>query len=411
MRFLLFITCIIIFACKEKDRCQVQTGINPVMLGIDNLISGNLESLSGKRAGLLTNPSGVNRSLQSTLDILSVEKNVNLTVLFAAEHGIRGEMYAGEKIKNRKDVRCNLPVYTIYVINQQVLHEIMNTIDIIIIDIQDTGIRSYTYIYSMATLMKLSAKHNKKIIVLDRPNPINGTQVEGNIIKDGFFSSVGLYPIPYRHGMTIAELALLFNNEFGIGCDLTVVPLSGWERKMFWSETGLQWIPPSPHVPDWETILYMCATGIIGELKTISNGVGYTTPFKLIGAPWINGQLLSNQLNNLQLKGITFRPVYYKPFYALYTGKLCQGVRLFITDKIKFKPFNCSLHILKSLVTAYPDCGILNKSGGVTMFNKVIGTDEILNRIKNNTDIDSLEKNWQKELSAFFTVREKYLLY
>jgi uncharacterized protein YbbC (DUF1343 family) len=415
MKIIILLLIIMAFGCQKKDTSIDQNpekfNKSPLLLGIDNFLAYHTHLVSGKRTGLLTNQSGVNYAFESTIDILHSNPTVHLSALFAPEHGIRGKVYAGEEVESIKYNQYNLPVYSVYRINQQSLNETVKKMDVIIIDIQDIGIRPYTYIYAMAKLMRAAAENSKLIIVLDRPNPISGMYPEGNLIREGFFSEVGLFPIPYRHGMTIGELALLFNHQYGIGAELKVIPMKGWERSMFWQETGLQWIPTSPHVPSCETILYLCITGMIGELHTLSNGVGYTTPFMLIGAPWMDAHLLSRQLNNLELNGIRFRPIYFKPFYALYKGLVCRGVQLHITDLHQIRPFRCCLHIIQSVMRLYPDHELFSNKKNVEMFNKVIGTDEIISKLKKGFAIEQIEKSWQEELNNFLIIRKKYLLY
>jgi uncharacterized protein YbbC (DUF1343 family) len=382
-----------------------------LLLGIDNFLEHYLTQVSGKRVGLLTNPSGMNRDLEATADLIFQNKNINLTAYFAPEHGIRGAVYAGEKITDLIDSLTGLPVYSLYGNRLKPGRETMENVDIILVDIQDIGLRGYTFIYTMAGVMTAAAEYNKKVIVLDRPNPIGGLQVEGNPAEPEFFSFVGMYPIPYRHGMTIGELARLFNEEYNIHCDLQVIPMQGWRRSMYWNETGLIWIPTSPHIPHWETVLYMVATGPLGELYTFSNGVGYTSPFELVGAPWIDGVELAGKLNVLRLKGVHFRPLYFKPYYLTYTGQFCQGVQLHITDTLNFSPYVTGLYILQTLMQLYPDQNLFAKADRAEMFNKVVGTDKITKMLQKNVPVGEIEKSWQEDLIKFISIREKYLLY
>ncbi len=382
-----------------------------LLLGIDNFLEHYLTQVSGKRVGLLTNPSGVNRDLQATADLLFQHKNINLTAYFAPEHGIRGASYAGEKVTDLTDSLTGLPVYSLYGSRLKPTREAMENVDVILVDIQDIGLRGYTFIYTMAKVMSAAAEHNIKVIVLDRPNPIGGLQVEGNPAEPEFFSFVGMYPIPYRHGMTIGELARLFNEEYGIHCELQVVPMRGWKRSMYWDETGLNWVPTSPHIPNWETALYMVATGPLGELYTFSNGVGYTSPFELLGAPWIDGVEFAGRLNLLQLKGVHFRPLYFKPFYLTYAGQICQGVQLHLTDTKHFSPYVTGLYILQTLIKLYPDQDLFAKADRVDMFNKVLGTDKITKMLKEKIPVSEIEKSWQEDLTKFISIREKYLIY
>ncbi|MCB0259683.1 MAG: DUF1343 domain-containing protein, partial [Calditrichaeota bacterium] len=249
-----------------------------VVLGVENFLRNHLNLVKGKKVGLITNPSGVDRYLNSTADEFFKHPDIDLTALFGPEHGIRGAIYAGEKISDEVDPHTKLPVFSLYGKHRKPTAEMLQNLDVLVVDIQDIGIRAYTFIYTMAKVMEAAAEFDKEVIVLDRPNPLGGIAIEGNLVQEGFFSFVGMYPIPYRHGMTIGELAKLFNREFKINCDLTVIPMLNWERNMFWDDTRLPWVPTSPHVPHWETTLCMSATGLFGELRTLSEGVGYTSP-------------------------------------------------------------------------------------------------------------------------------------
>jgi uncharacterized protein YbbC (DUF1343 family) len=388
-----------------------QSKLAKVIPGNENLLLNYLHLLNGKRVGLLTNPSGVDRMLRATADILAAHPEVQLTALFGPEHGIRGAIYAGESIGDEKDARTGLPVYSLYGDHRAPTGQMLKNIDLMLVDIQDIGLRGYTYIYSMAKVMQAAAKYDKEVIVLDRPNPIGGIQVEGNLVMEGFYSFVGLYPIPYRHGMTIGELAQYFNIEFDIKCKLTVIPALNWRREMLWPETGLPWVAPSPHVPHWETILFMGATGVLGELHALSEGVGYTAPFEIVGAPWIQGRQLADSLNNIGLPGVRFRPLYYKPYYATYQGEVCQGVQLYLTERTAFNSYSTGLQIIQTIMKLYPDHNLFSDKERVDMFNKVVGCDWIMIGLKNGISVRELESKWQRELEDFKQVREKYLIY
>jgi len=389
----------------------VQTDSNCVVLGNENLLSQFTHLVKNKRVGLVTNPSGVNRNIENTADLLSAHPDINLTALFGPEHGIRGAVYAGEKIKDEIDPGTGLPVFSLYGSNRKPTADMLEDIDVLIVDIQDIGVRAYTYIYTMAKVMEAAAEHDKQVIVLDRPNPLGGLLVEGNLVEKGYFSFVGMYPIPYRHGMTIGELANYFNTEYSINCNLTVIPLSGWKREMLWDATNLPWIPPSPHVPHWQTVLFMSSTGTFGELHTLSEGVGYTSPFEIVGAPWINGAELAQELNNLSLAGVIFRPLYYKPYYGLFKGELCQGVQIHLTDATSYKSYINGFHIMSVIRQLYPDHNLFSKSDRVKMFNKVVGCNWIVRDLQNNVPVLEIESKWLEELNAFIQIRQKYLIY
>lgn len=382
-----------------------------VVLGVENLLQNHLNLIIGKRVGLMTNPSGVDANLRSTVDLLFKHPDINLIALFGPEHGIRGAIYAGERIRDEVDPQTKLPVFSLYGEHRKPTAEMLKDVDVVLIDIQDVGIRAYTYIYTMAKIMEAAAEFHKDVIVLDRPNPLGGVNVEGNLVQEGYFSFVGLYPIPYRHGMTIGELARLFNEAFNIGCQLTVIPILNWKRDMLWEETGLPWVPTSPHVPHWETALFMSATGVFGELRTISEGVGYTLPFEVMGAPWIDGYELAAELNKLQINGVIFRPLYYKPYYATFKDEVCQGVQLHLADKEKFNSYVAGLHMVQTLMRLYPEHDLFANRDRIGAFRRVTGCDYIMNDLKAGLPVSEIQAKWIAELNDFKKLRKQYLLY
>ena len=414
IKLFIILAALILFSCQpsvvEKPLIK-DTTEKRFMLGIDNFVKNYTKMTEGKRVGLLTNPSGVNSKLQATSDILFNNDQISLKAFFGPEHGIRGAIYAGEKINTSIDENTGLPVYSLYGKTRKPSADMLKDLDVIIVDIQDIGLRAYTYIYTLAMVMEAAAEYGKQVIVLDRPNPIGGVRVEGNRVEKKYFSFVGLYPIPYQHGMTIGELALLFNSEYGINCKLDVIPMIGWKRQMLWDETGLSWIPTSPHVPHWQSILYMGATGTFGELGVLSEGVGYTSPFEIVGAPWIDGEKFSIHLNRLDIPGIYFRPLYFKPYYAHHAGRICQGVQLHITDPAIFQAYSTGLQIMQVHMKLYPEQNLFNKKSRVNMFDKVVGTNEIRKNLIIGMRIEEIITSWSPELETFKVIREKYLLY
>jgi len=389
----------------DKDSSTV------LLLGIENLLKNHLSIVTGKRVGLLTNPSGVNRQLQSTIDLLFYHTEIDLVALFGPEHGIRGAIHAGEKIDSDRDPETGLPVYSLYGNTRKPTKEMFESLDAIIVDIQDIGARSYTYIYTMAKVMETAAEYEKEVIILDRPNPVGGIAVEGNVVHNGFFSFVGLYPLAYRHGMTIGELAKYFNTEFNINCRLNIIPLKNWNREMYWKDTELPWVPTSPHIPHWETVLFYIATGTFGELHTLSEGVGYTSPFEIAGSTWIEAIPYAEALNKLGLPGVAFRPLHFRPYYFRNDGKMHQGVQLHITDYKTFKPFITGLYIMKTTMELYPDQNLFKYKRRIKMFNKVMGSDRVMNALLSGETVQEIERDWQKELDDFISIRKKYLIY
>ncbi len=394
---------------KPIEKFQQKSG--QVILGLENFLKSHVSLVKGKRVGLVTNPSGVNRQLHSAADLFFEHPDIDLVALFGPEHGIRGDIFAGHKIVDQSDPKTGLPVFSLYGKNRKPTKEVLAGIDVLIFDIQDIGIRSYTFISTLGLLVEAAAENDKELIVLDRPNPIDGVHVEGNIVQPGYFSFIGYFPIAYRHGMTVGEIAHMHNTEKKLGAKLTVIPAINWKREMYWQETGLPWVPTSPHVPHWETSLYLATSGTFGELHVLSEGVGYTMPFEYVGAPWINSEEYAQALNKLNLPGIIFRPVYFKPYYFRLKDQNCQGVQLHITDLNTFNSFRTSLHIMKTTMDLYPDHDLFANKKRISAFNKVIGSDRITRGLQNGKTVEELETEWQDELAAFKKIRKKYLLY
>ena len=295
-----------------------------VKTGLQVLIEDNFSILKGKSVGLITNPTGVNATLKSTVDILFEAKDVNLVALYGPEHGVRGDYSAGDHVSSAKDDKTGLPVHSLYGKTRKPTSEMLKDIDVLVYDIQDIGSRSYTYISTMGLAMEAAAENGVEFIVLDRPNPLGGEKMEGPLVKSEFISFVSQFPIPYVHGLTCGELATFLNEEKllknDVQCKLKVVSMKGWGRGMLFEETGLPWIPSSPHIPHPHSPYYYPVSGILGELYVYSIGVGYTLPFQLFAAPWIDAEKLTKNLNGLKLPGVIFRPVHFKPYYSVSKG-------------------------------------------------------------------------------------------
>ncbi len=378
--------------------------------GIDVLIEKRFDVLQGRRVGLITNPTGVTSDLRSTIDVLKQAPGVRLVALFGPEHGVRGNIMAGKRVASYVDKKTGLPVYSLYGRVRKPTPKMLKNIDILVYDIQDIGNRTYTYIYTMALAMQAAAEKGIPFVVLDRPNPLGGELVEGPVLEPKFKSFIGLYPIPYIYGMTVGELAKLINDEFGIRCDLKVVPMEGYRRSMRWQDTGLQWVATSPHIPHAETALYCAATGIIGELQTVSEGVGYTQPFQLIGQKWIDPERLAAELNRRNLPGVYFRPCYFRPYYFRFQNQELGGVQIHILDPERFSPMRTQLHILHALLKLYPRRKIFG-TPRKKQFDRAMGTDRVRLALLNGKGPDEVIRSWQPALEKFLQVRQKYLLY
>lgn len=382
-----------------------------VKLGVDVFLEEHVHLVKGKRVGLLTNQTGANAELVSTIRLFHRHPDIQLTALFAPEHGLKTYAKEGEKFSNTVHEETNLPVFSLYGATKKPTDEMMDEVDVVVFDIQDIGVRYYTYIYSLAYMMEACKRTNKKIIVLDRPNPIGGIEVEGNLVADDFTSFVGLYPIPNRYGMTVGELASYFNNEFSIQCDLTVVSMEGWNRNMYLSDTCLPWISPSPNTTGIDMMLLYPGTCLI-EGTNLSEGRGTTQPFEIIGAPFINGEKLQDELNALKLPNIHFRATYFKPTYQKYKDELCEGVQLYILDRLNFKPLSTFSKAFNKIVSIYGDRieFLTYESIKHPMFDLLAGS-ALLRKSVLEGNIDNFLEACQKDTKEFMTRRAKYLLY
>lgn len=386
-----------------------------VKTGIEILRDQNFKILEGKRVGLITNQTGVDKQLKSTIDILFQAPNVKLVALYGPEHGVRGDAHAGDKVDNVTDTKTGLPVYSLYGKTRRATPEMLKGIDVLVYDIQDIGCRSYTFISTMGLAMEVAAEKNIEFIVLDRPNPLGGEKIEGNITEEPFISFVSQFQIPYLYGQTCGELALMLNEENMLKkkCKLTVVKMKGWHRNMNWEQTGLEWVVASPHIPNKNSTFYYPATGILGELGYVSIGVGYTLPFQILGAPWINADSLSTAMNNLKLAGLEFRPIAYKPFYATFKDENCQGIQLHIMDYKKARLSEVQFYIMQELNKLYPSKAVFLKANKerFNMFDKVSGSDQIRLLFSKNHLFEDIKEYWYKDVESYRKLSKKYYLY
>ena len=386
-----------------------------VKTGIEVLRDNNFKILQGKRVGLITNPTGVDSQLKSTVDILNEAPGVKLVALYGPEHGVRGDVYAGDKVETTIDKQTGIPVYSLYGKTRKANAEMLKDVDVLVYDIQDIGCRSYTYISTMGLAMEAAAENNIEMVVLDRPNPVGGLKVEGNLAEDQFISFVSQFKIPYLYGLTCGELAKLLNGEKMLNgqCKLTVVPMKGWKRSMTFDQTGLPWVLTSPHVPHATSSFYYAASGILGEFSFMSIGVGYTLPFQLFAKDSIDAQLLSKKLNELQLPGVLFRPIYLKPFYAVGQGKNYSGVQFYLTDYKKVRLTEIQFYVMQAMAELYPDkkCFGPETEKRYDMFDKVCGSDQIRLLMAKNMKVEDMLPYWRKDESAFQQLSKKYYLY
>lgn len=382
-----------------------------VMTGIEVLRDANFELLKGKRVGLITNPTGVDRNLKSTVDILFEAPDVQLVALYGPEHGVRGDIPAGEKVENQVDAKTGLKVHSLYGKTRKPTPEMLQGIDVLVYDIQDIGCRSYTFISTMGLVMQAAKEQNKEVVILDRPNPLGGEKVEGSGVSQGYFSFVSQFDIPYIYGLTCGELANYLNQE--IGCKLTVVPMQGWKRSMRFEDTGLPWVPTSPQIPSTTAAILYPATGIIGEMGFLNIGVGYTLPFQVMTAPWIKSVELTDALNAKQLPGVVFRPILYKPLFGDMQGQTVQGVQIFITDYDKARLSEIQFHVIEAMHQLYPSHVLFSAETEKrnNMFDKVCGTNFIRENFSKHYKTDDILSYWRNKEQAFKEKSASFYLY
>lgn len=385
--------------------------------GIEVLRESGFAQLRGKRVGLITNPTGVDNNLKSTIDILAEAEEVTLTALFAPEHGVRGDYVAGASVANEKDAKTGVSVYSLHGKTRKPTAAMLRGIDVLVYDIQDIGSRSYTYISTLGLAMEAASEAGIEFMVLDRPNPLGGNKIEGCVTEPASRSFVSQYPIPYIYGLTPGELARLLNGEGmlsgGANVNLTVIPMDGWHRSMTFADTGMPWVLPSPHIPYPETAILYPATGMMGELDYISIGVGYTLPFKLSAAPWIDAQALCDRLTALKLPGVEFRPIHYKPFYALMKGENLNGVEIYVYDPDAAELTLIQFYIMQELAAMYPTHKAFAEasSSRLSMFDKVSGSPKVRELFSKAYKVDDLLPFWSKDRPTFLARSQPYYLY
>ncbi|UOQ95689.1 DUF1343 domain-containing protein [Halobacillus shinanisalinarum] len=401
-----------VFADKGDNNGKQKGKYKNFKLGVEVLLEEEKELIEGKRVGLITNPTGVDRELNSIVDLLHNDPDVNLTALYGPEHGVRGSAQAGEYVEYYIDENTGVPVYSLYGKTRKPTPEMLENIDVLLFDIQDVGTRFYTYIYTMAYAMEAAQENDIPFIVLDRPNPLSGERVEGPVLDPKYKSFIGNYPIPLRHGMTVGELAKLFNKEFDIGADLTVVEMNKWKRSMYYDETPLQFVAPSPNMPTLDTALVYPGAALI-EGTNVSEGRGTTKPFELIGAPFINSTELAATLNEKDLPGVTFRAASFTPQFSKHSGTLSHGIEIHVTDKEAYEPIVAGLHIVKSIHDLYPNDFQFRaeNSAGISFFDNLIGNGWVREAIESGQSVEEMQERWQEDLEEFKEVREEYLLY
>ena len=388
----------------------------PVLTGLENFIQLPPAFIRDKRLGLLCNPASVDRNFNHARQLISTRFPGKLAALYSPQHGFYSEKQDNMiESENMIDPLLNVPVFSLYDKTRSPTKEMFDPIDILIIDLQDAGTRVYTFIYTMSYCLEAAKKFGKKVVILDRPNPIGGEIVEGNCLLPEFISFVGRYTIPMRHGLTIGELALLFNNHFAIDCDLCVVPMKGWRRKMFFNDTGLPWIPPSPNLPTpFSAMVY--PGQVIWEGTNVSEGRGTTQPFEIFGAPFIDSGKIISALGGNNFPGAVLRPLVFEPTSNKWQKEQCRGFQIHVTDPYKYKPFLSTLKLLHAVFLNHAKEFRWKVPPYEYEFEKlpvdlITGNPAIRMAVENPEPIDKIEKTWQTELEEYFNISRKYYLY
>jgi len=384
--------------------------------GIEVLLDDRMELLRGRRIGLVCNQATVMPDLRHAADVFSEHPDINLRALFGPQHGIRGDVQDNMiETEHSTDTRTGLPIYSLYSETREPTDAMLEGLDAIVFDLQDVGCRIYTFVYTMANCMRAAGRLGKQVIVCDRPNPINGNAIEGNVTEAEFTSFVGQFELPTRHGMTTGELAKMFNEHFGIGCDLEVIPMDGWRREMWFEETGLPWILPSPNIPTVDTCVVFPATVHI-EGTELSEGRGTTKPFELNGAPYIDPWAWSDAIEKYNFPGVAFRQTYFQPTFQKHARVTCGGLQIHVTDREAFTPVLVGIAMIKTAYDLYTDQFEWKRDDyeyefGKNPFDVVSGTDKIRLAIESGASLNEISASWDNSLSTFRELRKNFLLY
>jgi uncharacterized protein YbbC (DUF1343 family) len=382
-----------------------------VVLGSDRLLDSG--TLAGRRVGLVCNPASVDGDLRHVADRVAANGRITLGALFGPQHGIRSDVQENMiETGHGHDDRRRVPVYSLYSETREPTAEMLRGLDALVIDLQDVGTRIYTYIYTMANCLRAARRHAVKVIVCDRPNPIGGMAVEGPMLEHGFESFVGLFPVPMRHGMTIGELARLFNEHFGIGADLEIVPMTGWRRAMYADETGLPWVLPSPNIPTLDSAIVYPGT-VLFEGTNVSEGRGTTRPFELVGAPWVDAECFAGDMNRLALPGVHFRPAIFEPTFHKHAKTACGGCQIHVLDRAAFRPVETGVALLGAFHAggfAWRDPPYEYEAQKPPI-DILAGSAALRNGIDAGVPAREIARSWEDAVAQFAPLRDRYLLY
>ena len=379
------------------------------MNGVNVLLENPRKYLGNTQIGLITNQTGVTTNLESTLDAFHRHKKINLKAVFGPEHGARGDIQDALDVSSHIDQHTGLPVYSLYGEHSAPTEEMLDGIDILVFDIQDCGARFYTYVSTLTHCMESAKKNGVSVVVLDRPNPINGTSIEGNILETGYESFIGLHPVPIRHGMTIGELSSFINA--GIKCDHSLVPMENWYREYWFDETGLPWVQPSPNLPSLDTATVYPGTCFFEGIN-VSEGRGTTRPFEYLGAPWVDGKRWADSMNKLELAGVRFRSCFFTPTFWRFEGERCSGVQVHVTDRTVFKPVETGLHLLSTLMDIHPRFQFNEPTYETRRhFDLLAGTGKLRKQLEDGEPVENILASWENETETYLKERKKHLFY
>ena len=388
---------------KSHSLGGLEAADGSVLTGIDALERDGFKPLEGQKIGLITNQTGINRQGISNIQLLHEAANVNLLAIFSPEHGLFGKLDV-PLIEDSEDTATGIRVFSLYGSTRKPTADMLGGIDTLVFDIQDIGTRFYTYISTMGQAMQAAAENHVRFVVLDRPNPINGITVSGPVLDEGRESFVGFHALPVRHGMTIGELALMFKAELKLDLELEIIPLEGWHREDYFDSTGLQWINPSPNMRNLNEAILYPGIGLL-ETTNLSVGRGTETPFELLGAPWLDGDLLSRELNGLDLPGVSFSALQFTPSASKFENELCSGVSIVITDRKQFDSIRTGLEIALQLRRLYPQVWEIDA------YDRLLGNMAVLDAIKSGLPYSYITGSYRDELAEFIQRRSQFLIY
>lgn len=388
----------------------------PIQLGIERLLTQKLDLIRGLRVGLVCNQASVDHNFQHAADLFHAHPEINLTALFGPQHGIRGDVQDNMiETAHATDRKTGLPIFSLYSETREPNQEMLRDVDVLVVDLQDVGTRIYTFVYTMANCMRAAKRLGKRVIVCDRPNPINGVQVEGAVLDPAFASFVGQFPIPTRHGMTICELGSMFNEAFGIQCELECITMDGWSRELWYDETDGPWVLPSPNMPTLDSATVFPGTVHI-EGTQMSEGRGTTRPFEFVGAPYIDADEYADELLRLELPGVFFRSCVFMPTFQKHADAACGGVQIHVLDRCIFEPALAGIAITKTAFDLYGDHfrwkdPPYEYEYDRNPFDLIAGTSRVREAIERGDSLNSIRESWRAELPAFARLRDGFLLY